>query len=128
VLAKAIVPVVVIVPPDKPVPAVILVTVPVPYGNAGISLDTKALNDGVADAPVVGPAYTVLAVCAVNNGCAPSAVKAPDAVVDDVPPLAIPNVPANVIAPVLAVEGVNPDRFVWNVVTPPGDPLLAEVT
>jgi hypothetical protein len=36
-----------------------------------------------------------------------------------VPPLVAPNVPARVIAPVDDVLGVNPDRLVWNDVTPP---------
>lgn len=34
------------------------VTVPVPYGSAGMSAATKARNVGVAAAPVVGPANT----------------------------------------------------------------------
>ena len=34
------------------------VTVPVPYGKAGMSAATKALNAGTADAPDVGPANT----------------------------------------------------------------------
>ena len=33
-------------------------------------------------------------------------------VVSPVPPLATPNVPASVIAPVVAVLGVNPDKLV----------------
>jgi hypothetical protein len=38
-----------------------------------------------------------------------------------VPPLATPNVPANVTAPVVDVDGVKPVKLVWNDVTPPLD-------
>ena len=38
-----------------------------------------------------------------------------------VPPLVAPRVPASVIAPVVAVFGVKPDRLVVNDVTPPVD-------
>ena len=36
-----------------------------------------------------------------------------------VPPLVAPSVPARVMAPVDEVFGVNPDKLVWNDVTPP---------
>ena len=35
-----------------------------------------------------------------------------------VPPLVVPKVPASVMAPVLAVDGVSPLNEVWNDVTP----------
>ena len=39
-------------------------------------------------------------------------------VLNPVPPLVAPNVPANVTAPVVPVLGVNPLSDVWNDVTP----------
>ena len=68
----------------------------------GMSAATKALNDGAAAAPVVGPANTVFAVAVVApvpplaTGRVPVtfAVKEQYVVdVDPVPPLAIGNVP-----------------------------------
>ena len=55
------------------------------------------------------------------------ALKAAFAVVCPVPPLTILSVPAKVIAPVVAVEGVNPVVPAENVVTPPAEPLDAAV-
>ena len=46
---------------------------------------------------------------------------APDEVVTPVPPLATAKVPANVIAPVVAVLGVRPVEPAENDVTPPVD-------
>src|ERR1039458_1167087 len=43
-------------------PALKVVTVPVPYGNAGMSAATRARNVGVAAMPALGPANTVLAI------------------------------------------------------------------
>jgi hypothetical protein len=44
-------------------PALNVVTVPVPYGNAGMSAATRARNVGVAATPEAGPAHTRLADC-----------------------------------------------------------------
>jgi hypothetical protein len=46
-------------------PALKDVTVPVPYGRAGMSAATNARNVGVAAIPEAGPAHTVFAVCVV---------------------------------------------------------------
>ena len=55
------------------------------------------------------------------RGIAPKAVKAVEALVAPVPPLAIARVPANVTAPVVAVTGVSP------VVPPENEVTLAIV-
>jgi hypothetical protein len=62
--ASEIVPVLVIVPPVRPVPVATLVTVPVP---AGKSAAVSARNVGAAAAPVVGPANTSAADCVARD-------------------------------------------------------------
>ena len=82
------------------------------------------MNVPVLKFPLVGvPSNGVTKVGLVLNTTLP----VPVLVVTPVPPLATFNVPASIMAPVLAVLGVNPVVPALNVVTPPAVPFAAKV-
>ena len=73
-----------------------------------------------AAATVVNPSKIEFAVI-LEFASRSTTLFAPDEVVTPVPPLATANVPASVIAPVVAVLGVRPVDPAENDVTPPVD-------
>ena len=79
----------------------------------------------VARVPVVGRVTLVVPVCVSVKSCAPDSVSDPPSVMvlpvfaTPVPPFAPIKMPFNVIAPVVAVPGVNPVVPAENDVTPP---------
>ena len=125
VFAIAIVPELVIVPPDKPVPAVIEVTVPPPD-----ELTCCNTNAVVASWVVlvfnaaVGAAGTPVNVGLWLNTFEPLPVL----VTTPVPPFATARVPDRVIAPEVAVEGVKPVVPALNELTTPVPEEMALAT
>ena len=79
----------------------------------------------VARVPVVGSVTLVAPVCVSVRSCAPKSVSDPPSVMvlpvfaTPVPPFAPTKMPLSVIAPVVAVPGVNPVVPAENDVTPP---------
>ena len=123
------------VAPDNPVPPLAVANVPATdtaplvavLGVSPVVPNEIVVTPDAAAAPHAGTPLEIVRTCpAVPIGSFESVLEAdayrisPVVYVDWlVPPLVAPNVPARVIAPVDDVFGVNPDKLVWNDVTPP---------
>ena len=125
------------VAPDNPVPPLAVANVPATdtaplvavLGVSPVDPNEIVVTPDAAAAPHAGTPLEIVRTCPdVPIGSFESVLEAdayrisPVVYVDwFVPPLVGPSVPARVIAPVDDVLGVNPDKLVWNDVTPPVD-------